>query len=121
MGNYAEVKNSYVGEETDVHHFSYLGDATVGDHVNIAAGTITSNYDGVTKQKYRTTIGPGAFIGCDTVLVAPVTVGDHAMTGAGAVVNKDVPPNALVVGVPARLLRMLPTAEDAAAEGGKKE
>ncbi len=121
MGNYAEVKNSYVGEETDMHHFSYLGDATVGDHVNIAAGTITSNYDGITKQKYRTTIGSGAFIGCDTVLVAPVTVGDHAMTGAGAVVNKDVPPNALVVGVPARLLRMLPAADDAAAEGGKKE
>ena len=121
MGNYAEVKNSYVGEETDVHHFSYLGDATVGDHVNIAAGTITSNYDGVTKQKYRTTIGSGAFIGCDTVLVAPVTVGDHAMTGAGAIVNKDVPPNALVVGVPARLLRMLPAADDTAAEGGKKE
>ncbi|GAC1503038.1 MAG: bifunctional UDP-N-acetylglucosamine diphosphorylase/glucosamine-1-phosphate N-acetyltransferase GlmU [Ktedonobacteraceae bacterium] len=121
MGNYAEVKNSYIGEESDVHHFSYLGDATVGDHTNIAAGTITSNYDGLTKQKYRTTIGSGAFIGCDTVLVAPVTVGDHAMTGAGAIVNKDVPPNALVVGVPARLLRMLPAAEDVVAEGGKKE
>ncbi len=121
MGNYGEVKNSYVGEETDMHHFSYLGDATIGDHVNIAAGTITSNYDGLTKQKYHTTIGSGAFIGCDTVLVAPVTVGDHASTGAGAVVNKDVPPNALVVGVPARLLRMLPTTEDAAEEGGKKE
>lgn len=121
MGNYGEIKNSYVGEETDVHHFSYLGDATIGDHVNIAAGTITSNYDGLTKQKYRTTIGSGAFIGCDTVLVAPVTVGDHASTGAGAVVNKDVPPNALVVGVPARLLRMLPTADDTAEEGGKKE
>ncbi|HLG79241.1 MAG TPA: bifunctional UDP-N-acetylglucosamine diphosphorylase/glucosamine-1-phosphate N-acetyltransferase GlmU, partial [Ktedonobacteraceae bacterium] len=107
MGNFAEVKNSYVGEETDMHHFSYLGDATVGDHVNIAAGTITSNYDGITKRKYRTTIGSHAFIGCDTVLIAPVTVGDEAMTGAGAVVNKDVPPHALVVGVPARLLRML--------------
>lgn len=121
MGNYAEVKNSYIGEETDVHHFSYLGDATVGDHVNIGAGSITSNYNGITKQKYRTTIGSGAFIGCDTVLVPPVTVGEHAMTGAGAVVNKDVPPNALVAGVPARLLRMLPIADSAAVEGGEKE
>jgi bifunctional UDP-N-acetylglucosamine pyrophosphorylase/glucosamine-1-phosphate N-acetyltransferase len=121
MGNYGEVKNSYVGEETDVHHFSYLGDATIGDHVNIGAGTITSNYNSATRQKYRTTIGSGASIGSDTILVAPVTVGDHAMTGSGSVVNKDVPPNALVVGVPARLLRMLPTADGAAADGDKKE
>jgi len=121
MGNFAEVKNSYIGAETDIHHFSYLGDATLGEHVNIAAGTITSNYDGLTKQKYRTTIGEGAFIGCDTILIAPVTVGDHAMTGAGAVVNKDVPPNSLVVGVPARVLRTLPPAEDSRAEAGEKE
>jgi bifunctional UDP-N-acetylglucosamine pyrophosphorylase/glucosamine-1-phosphate N-acetyltransferase len=107
MGNFGEVKNSYVGEETDMHHFSYLGDATVGAHTNIGAGTITSNYNGLTKQKYRTIIGSEAFIGCDTVLVPPVTVGDYAMTGAGAVVTKDVPPRALVVGVPARLTRML--------------
>lgn len=121
MGNFAEVKNSYVGAETDMHHFSYLGDATVGEHVNIAAGTITSNYNGITKQKYRTTIGEEAFIGCDTILVAPVTVGDHAMTGAGAVVNKDVPPGALVVGVPARVLRMLQPPDDSATTGGEKE
>jgi bifunctional UDP-N-acetylglucosamine pyrophosphorylase/glucosamine-1-phosphate N-acetyltransferase len=111
MGNFAEVKNSYVGEETDMHHFSYLGDATVGMHVNIAAGSITSNFDG--KEKHRTVIGDGAFIGCDTTLVAPVTVGEHAYTGAGAVVNKDVPPGALVVGVPARLLRMLQPVQEA--------
>src|SRR5437764_6239803 len=98
MGNYAEVKNSYVGAETDMHHFSYLGDATVGEHVNIAAGTITSNFDG--KHKHPTTIGDGAFIGCDTILVAPVEVGEHAYTGAGAVVKKDVPPHTMVVGVP---------------------
>jgi bifunctional UDP-N-acetylglucosamine pyrophosphorylase / glucosamine-1-phosphate N-acetyltransferase len=119
MGNFAEVKNSYIGTETDMHHFSYLGDATVGEHVNIAAGTITSNYDG--KQKHRTTIGKGAFIGCDTILIAPVTVGDHAYTGAGAVVNRDVPPGALVVGVPAHVLRMLQSGDDSAAESDKKE
>jgi len=114
MGNFGEVKNSYIGPETDMHHFSYIGDATVGSHVNIAAGVITSNYDG--KQKHHTIIGDGAFIGCDTTLVAPVTVGDHAYTGAGAVVRKDVSPHSLVVGVPARLLRMLQPAED-----GEKE
>ncbi len=119
MGNFGEVKNSYIGAETDMHHFSYLGDATVGDHVNIAAGTITSNFDG--KQKHPTTIGSGAFIGCDTILVAPVTVGDHAYTGAGAVVNRNVPPYALVVGVPAHVLRMLPLPETASEESDKKE
>jgi bifunctional UDP-N-acetylglucosamine pyrophosphorylase/glucosamine-1-phosphate N-acetyltransferase len=93
----------------------------VGDHVNIGAGTITSNYNGITRQKYRTTIGTGAFIGCDTVLVPPVTVGDGAMTGAGAVVNKDVPADALVVGVPARLLRMLHPSDASSARSGKKE
>ncbi|WP_126625639.1 bifunctional UDP-N-acetylglucosamine diphosphorylase/glucosamine-1-phosphate N-acetyltransferase GlmU [Dictyobacter alpinus] len=121
MGNFGEVKNSYIGAETDVHHFSYLGDATVGAHVNIGAGTITSNYNGLTKEKYRTTIGDGAFIGCDTVLVPPVTVGEHAMTGSSALVNKDVPPHALVYGVPARLARMLPLSEDEAGQGDKKE
>jgi bifunctional UDP-N-acetylglucosamine pyrophosphorylase/glucosamine-1-phosphate N-acetyltransferase len=122
MGNFGEVKNSSLGPESDMHHFSYIGDATVGEHVNIAAGVITSNYDG--KVKHRTTIGDKAFVGCDTVLVAPVTVGDQAYTGAGAVVTKDVPPSALVVGVPARLLRMLPSADVTAssdADGGEKE
>ncbi len=104
MGNFGEVKNSYIGPETDMHHFSYMGDATVGEGVNIGAGTITVNYDGV--RKNHTTIGDGASIGSDTMLVAPVTVGEHATTGAGAVVNRDVPAWALVVGVPARLLRM---------------
>ncbi len=107
MGNFGEVKNSYVGAETDMHHFSYLGDATVGEHVNIGAGAVTANFDG--KRKHRTTIGPEASIGVHTVLIAPVTVGARAYTGSGSVVNRDVPTDALVVGVPAHLLRMLNT------------
>ncbi len=119
MGNFGEVKNSYIGAETDMHHFSYLGDATVGEHANIAAGTITSNFDG--KQKHRTEIGAGAFIGCDTILVAPVTVGEYAYTGAGAVVTRDVPPYALVVGVPAHVLRIMQPLETSNIESDKKE
>lgn len=99
LGNFGEVKNSYIGSETDMHHFSYVGDATVGEHVNIGAGTITCNYDGV--RKNHTTIGAGTFIGSDTLLVAPITVGEHARTGAGSVVTHDVPPGTLVYGVPA--------------------
>ena len=119
MGNFAEVKNSYVGAETDMHHFSYLGDAIVGEHVNIGAGTITCNYDGV--RKNRTTIGDGAFIGSDTMLIAPVTVGEEARTGAGSVVNKDIPPGALAFGVPARIIRKVQAARSSAPEDSKKE
>jgi bifunctional UDP-N-acetylglucosamine pyrophosphorylase / glucosamine-1-phosphate N-acetyltransferase len=102
IGNFAEIKNSHVGAETDMHHFSYLGDATVGEHVNIGAGTITCNYDG--ERKHHTTIGAHAFIGSDTMLVAPIVIGEQAKTGAGAVVRHDVPAGAVVVGVPARPL-----------------
>ncbi len=119
MGNFGEVKNSYIGAETDMHHFSYIGDATVGEHVNIAAGTITCNYDGV--QKNHTHIGDGAFIGSDTMLVAPVTVGEYAVTGAGSVVNRDVPPGAVVVGVPARVLRTRQPLDGSSKEGSEKE
>jgi bifunctional UDP-N-acetylglucosamine pyrophosphorylase/glucosamine-1-phosphate N-acetyltransferase len=119
MGNFGEVKNSYIGAETDMHHFSYIGDATVGEHVNIAAGTITCNYDGV--QKNHTQIGDGAFIGSDTMLVAPVTVGEYAVTGAGSVVNRDVPPGAVVVGVPARVLRTRQPLDGSSKEGSEKE
>ncbi|HJT58854.1 MAG TPA: bifunctional UDP-N-acetylglucosamine diphosphorylase/glucosamine-1-phosphate N-acetyltransferase GlmU [Ktedonobacteraceae bacterium] len=127
MGNFGEVKNSYIGSETDIHHFSYIGDATLGEHVNIGAGTITVNYDGV--RKNHTNIGNGASIGSDTMLIAPVTVGTHALTGAGSVVNRDVPPGAVVVGVPAHVLRMRQPADSSAgspadgtkAESGEKE
>jgi len=119
MGNFGEVKNSYVGQETAMHHFSYIGDATLGEGVNVGAGTITCNYDGV--RKNRTIIGDGAFIGSDTMLVAPVTVGEHAITGAGSVVKHDVPPGAVVAGVPARFLRSSQPADSSIADGGKKE
>ncbi len=102
LGNYVEVKNARIGESTAAGHFCYLGDADIGAGVNIGAGTITCNYDGV--DKHRTTVGEGAFIGSDTMLIAPVTVGPGAATGAGAVVNRNVPPAGRVVGVPARLL-----------------
>ena len=101
LGNYAEVKASRVGARTKVGHYSYLGDADVGADVNIGAGTVTCNYDG--EQKHRTRIGDGAFIGSDTMLVAPVTVGARARTAAGAVVTRDVAPGALVVGAPAEV------------------
>lgn len=119
MGNFGEVKNSYIGPNTDMHHFSYVGDATVGEHVNIGAGSITCNYDG--ERKNRTIIGDEASIGSDTMLVAPVTVGEHATTGAGAVVTRDVPPWSIVAGVPARVLRMKEPPTVSQAEGEKKE
>lgn len=105
MGNFGEVKNSTLGPGAKMGHFSYLGDTTVGAEVNIGAGTITCNYDG--EHKYPTEIGEGAFIGSDTMLVAPVKVGAGARTGAGAVVTRDVPPHSLVVGVPAKVVRKL--------------
>lgn len=105
LGNYAEVKNSRLGEYVHMGHFSYMGDAEVGAHTNIAAGTITCNYDG--KQKHRTVIGKNVFIGSDSMLVAPVTLGDRSRTGAGAVVTRDVPEDSLAVGVPARVIRRL--------------
>jgi bifunctional UDP-N-acetylglucosamine pyrophosphorylase/glucosamine-1-phosphate N-acetyltransferase len=100
MGNFGEVKNSRLGANAKMGHFSYLGDATVGAGANIGAGTITCNFDG--KQKHRTEIGEGAFIGSDTMLVAPVKIGKGARTGAGSVVTRDVPDGGLVVGVPAK-------------------
>lgn len=101
LGNFAEVKNSRLEAGVKQHHVSYLGDAHVGEGTNVGAGTITANYDGV--RKHHTEIGKGVFLGVDTMLRAPITLGDGSRTGAGAVVTKDVPPGKLAVGVPARL------------------
>jgi bifunctional UDP-N-acetylglucosamine pyrophosphorylase/glucosamine-1-phosphate N-acetyltransferase len=101
VGNFAELKNARLGEGVKQHHVSYLGDADLGAGTNVGAGTITANYDGA--RKHRTTVGERVFLGVDTMLRAPVTLGDDARTGAGAVVTKDVPAGKLAVGVPARI------------------
>ncbi|MDQ7056782.1 MAG: DapH/DapD/GlmU-related protein [Persephonella sp.] len=95
IGNFVEVKKSVIGENTAAKHLSYIGDADVGKEVNIGAGTITCNYDGF--KKHKTVIKDRAFIGSDTMLVAPVTVGEEAVTGSGSVITKDVPDKALAV------------------------
>ncbi len=101
VGNFAEMKNTQFGKAV-MGHFSYLGDATIGDKVNIGAGTITCNFDGVNKNP--TVVEEGAFVGSDSMLVAPVKIGKKARTGAGSVVTKDVPANETWVGVPAKRL-----------------
>ena len=102
IGSFVEVVRSRVGKGTMIKHLSYVGDSRVGSKVNIGAGTITANYDGA--KKHKTVIGDGAFIGSNTVLVAPVKVGKRAKTGAGSVVlaGKNIANNGTVVGVPAR-------------------
>ena len=95
IGNFVEVKNARIEKGAKANHLTYLGDARVGAGANIGCGTITCNYDGF--GKYRTDIGAGAFIGSDTSLVAPVKIGDGAITGAGSVVTRDVAPGSLVV------------------------
>jgi bifunctional UDP-N-acetylglucosamine pyrophosphorylase/glucosamine-1-phosphate N-acetyltransferase len=96
VGNFVEVKAAILGEGAKVNHLSYIGDAEVGEHANIGAGTVTCNYDGV--MKHRTVIGARAFVGSDTMLVAPVTVGADAITGSGSVITADVPAGALALG-----------------------
>lgn len=103
MGNFGEVKDSTLGPGVKMGHFSYIGNATIGADTNIGAGTITCNYDG--QAKHATEIGEGVFIGSDTMLVAPLKIGDRARTGAGAVVTRDVPEDSLAVGMPARVIR----------------
>ncbi|MCS7173711.1 MAG: bifunctional UDP-N-acetylglucosamine diphosphorylase/glucosamine-1-phosphate N-acetyltransferase GlmU [Armatimonadetes bacterium] len=105
VGNFAELKNARVGDRTKVHHVSYLGDALVGQGVNIGAGTVTCNLRYGVAGKQQTVIEDGAFIGSDTMLQAPVRVGAGAVTGAGTVVTRDLPPGAVAVGVPARVIR----------------
>lgn len=96
VGNFVEIKNAILDQGVKVGHLSYLGDAHVGEHANIGAGTITCNYDGV--MKHRTEIGERAFIGSDTMLVAPVKVGARALTGSGSVITEDVPDDAVAIG-----------------------
>ncbi|ANB35414.1 bifunctional UDP-N-acetylglucosamine pyrophosphorylase/glucosamine-1-phosphate N-acetyltransferase [Rhodovulum sulfidophilum] len=96
VGNFVEIKNAQVAEGAKVNHLTYIGDATIGERANIGAGTVTCNYDGV--FKHRTEIGAHAFIGSDTMLVAPVSIGAHAMTASGSVITSDVPEDALALG-----------------------
>lgn len=103
VGTSSEIKNTSLGPDSKCGHFSYLGDATIGERVNIGAGTITANYDGT--RKHQTHIENDAFIGSDTVLVAPIHIGPGAVTGAGSVVTRDVEGSTVVVGVPARAIR----------------
>lgn len=110
VGNFGEVKNSRLGPGAKVGHFSYVGDAEVGTGANIGAGTVTCNFDG--KRKHRTVIGEEAFIGSGTMLVAPVRVGRRAMIGAGSVVTRDIPDDAVAYGVPARERGRREDAED---------
>ncbi|MFN2510177.1 MAG: bifunctional UDP-N-acetylglucosamine diphosphorylase/glucosamine-1-phosphate N-acetyltransferase GlmU [Pyrinomonadaceae bacterium] len=105
IGNFVEVKKSRVGRGSKSMHLTYLGDATIGKHTNIGAGTVTCNYDG--KNKHETIIEDNVKIGSDTMLVAPVTVGSGSVTAAGSVVTRDVPPDSLVAGVPAVVKKKL--------------
>lgn len=119
IGNFAEVKNSVLGPGVRMGHFSYVGDARLGRNVNVGAGTVTVNYDGV--RKHETVVEDDAFIGSDTLLIAPVTVGAGAKTGAGAVVTRDVAAGTVVVGVPARPIRPAAPAEEGAAPAAQPE
>jgi bifunctional UDP-N-acetylglucosamine pyrophosphorylase/glucosamine-1-phosphate N-acetyltransferase len=103
MGNFGEVKDSTLEEGVKMGHVSYIGNAKIGAHTNIGAGTITANYDG--ENKLPTEIGEDVFLGVDTMLVAPLKLGDGARTGAGAIVTKNVPEDTLVVGMPARAVK----------------
>jgi bifunctional UDP-N-acetylglucosamine pyrophosphorylase / glucosamine-1-phosphate N-acetyltransferase len=116
VGAYCELKNTRVGAESKVPHLSYVGDTEIGEGANLGAGTITANYDG--KDKHRTTIGSGVFTGVNTNLIAPITIGENAYLGAGSVVNKNIPPGKLAVGMPARVIRDAP---GKVSEDGKKK
>jgi bifunctional UDP-N-acetylglucosamine pyrophosphorylase / glucosamine-1-phosphate N-acetyltransferase len=117
VGAYCELKNTRVGAGSKVPHLSYVGDAEIGEGANLGAGTITANYDG--KDKHRTMIGDGVFTGINTNLLAPVTIGENAYLGAGSVVNKDIPPGKMAVGMPARVIRDAP--EKVSRDGEKKQ
>jgi bifunctional UDP-N-acetylglucosamine pyrophosphorylase/glucosamine-1-phosphate N-acetyltransferase len=117
VGNFVEVKKSRLGSKAKASHLTYLGDATIGERTNIGAGTVTCNYDG--KEKHPTVIEEDVRIGSDTMLVAPVRVGARSVTGAGAVVTRDVPPDTLVAGVPATVKKRLVDEKSDAKESEK--
>jgi bifunctional UDP-N-acetylglucosamine pyrophosphorylase/glucosamine-1-phosphate N-acetyltransferase len=96
IGNFVEVKAAEIGEGAKANHLAYIGDGSVGDGANIGAGTIFCNYDG--KDKHRTVVGKGAFVGSNSALVAPVRIGDAAYVGSGSVITENVPPGALALG-----------------------
>jgi bifunctional UDP-N-acetylglucosamine pyrophosphorylase/glucosamine-1-phosphate N-acetyltransferase len=96
VGNFVELKNTELGAGTKSMHLAYLGDSTIGEKVNIGAGTITCNYDG--HKKHRTAIGDGAFVGSNSTLIAPVEIGEGSYIAAGSVINMKVPPKSLGVG-----------------------
>ena len=106
MGNFGEVKNSRLGPNTKMGHFSYIGDSEIGEDVNLGAGVITVNFDGV--RKHKTVIGDHAFIGSDSMLIAPIKVDNDARTAAGSVVTKNVPEGHIAIGVPARMRKITP-------------
>ena len=114
VGNFVELKKTILGRASKASHLTYLGDATIGEKTNIGAGTITCNYDGV--NKHATTIGNNVKISSNTMLVAPIKVGDGAVTGAGSVVINDVPPDTLVVGIPAKVKKKLKEQEEKSVE-----
>jgi bifunctional UDP-N-acetylglucosamine pyrophosphorylase / glucosamine-1-phosphate N-acetyltransferase len=118
VGNFVELKKTILGRGSKASHLTYLGDATIGEKTNIGAGTITCNYDG--KNKHATTIGNNVRIGSDTMLIAPIKIGDGAVTGAGSVVTKDVEANKLVVGAHARAIKTLNEETQNAAEASKE-
>jgi bifunctional UDP-N-acetylglucosamine pyrophosphorylase/glucosamine-1-phosphate N-acetyltransferase len=95
IGNFVEVKKSRIGRGTKANHLAYIGDAIVGERVNIGAGAITCNYDG--ERKHETVVGDDAFVGTNVSMVAPVTIGDGAYVGSGSVITRDVPPGALAL------------------------
>jgi bifunctional UDP-N-acetylglucosamine pyrophosphorylase/glucosamine-1-phosphate N-acetyltransferase len=121
-GTYVEVKKSRIGKGSKVPHLSYIGDAEIGKNVNIGAGTITCNYDGETGKKSKTVIEDDVLIGSDTMLVAPVTVGKGAVTGAGSVVSRDIPPGGVALGAPARTVRKRkPKPKPKTSKGGRRK
>jgi bifunctional UDP-N-acetylglucosamine pyrophosphorylase/glucosamine-1-phosphate N-acetyltransferase len=103
VGNFVEIKNSRIGSGSKVNHLSYIGDADLGTNVNVGAGTITANYDGL--RKHRTVIGSGSKTGANSVLVAPITLGESVTVGAGSTLTKDVPSGSLALGRAKQLIK----------------